>query len=85
MFPNAGKTSKKGVKTSKNEYYNYCKCCDYIASQKSNWDRHTLTKKHLKNAFPNVSKAFPKASKKGVKRFFCEHCGVGYKNRSGLW
>jgi len=85
MLPSVTKTSKKRVKTSKNEYYNYCECCDYTASQKSNWDRHILTKKHIKKAFPSVSKPFPKTSKKRVKSYICEHCGEEYKNRSGLW
>jgi len=85
MFPNVSKTSKKGVKTSKmsNEYC--CESCDYITSRKNNWDRHLSSKKHIKNAFPNVSKAFPKAGKKRAKVYICEHCGEEYKNRSGLW
>jgi hypothetical protein len=85
MFPNVTKTSKKRVKTSKNEYYNYCECCDYTASQKSNWDRHLLTKKHIKKASPSVTKSVSKTSKKRVKSYFCEHCGVEYKSRNGLW
>ena len=88
MFPNVSKSRKKVAKTSKNEYYNYCECCDYTASQKSNWDRHLSSKKHMKKAFPSVSKPFPKrvkTSKKRVKSYICEHCGVEYKNRSGLW
>lgn len=85
MFPSVTKTSKKRVKTSKNEYYNYCECCDYTASQKSNWDRHLLTKKHIKKASPSVTKSVSKTSKKRVKSYFCEHCGVEYKSRNGLW
>jgi len=85
MFPNVSKTGKNGKKRVKKGYYNYCECCDYTASQKSHWDRHVLTKKHLKKAFPSVSKAFPKTGKKGLKTYICEHCGEEYKNRSGLW
>ncbi len=85
MLPSVTKTSKKRVKTSKNEYYNYCECCDYTASQKSNWDRHILTKKHIKKASPSVTKSVTKTSKKRVKSYFCEHCGVEYKSRNGLW
>lgn len=85
MFPNVSKTGKNEKKRVKKGYYSYCECCDYIASQKSHWDRHILTKKHIKKAFPSVSKPFPKTSKKRVKSYFCEHCGEEYKNRSGLW
>jgi hypothetical protein len=85
MFPNVSKTGKNEKKRVKKGYYNYCECCDYIASQKSHWDRHILTKKHIKKAFPSVSKPFPKTSKKRVKSYICEHCGEEYKNRSGLW
>ena len=70
---------KKGVKTS---FYNYCECCDYTASQKSNWERHLLTKKHKKKCFIFVSKT----SKKGVKsKFECEICKKVYKSRTTLW
>ena len=85
MFPNVSKTGKNGKKRVKKGYYNYCDCCDYIASQKSHWDRHILTKKHLKKAFPSVSKPFPKTGKKRVKQYICEHCSKEFKNRSGLW
>ena len=27
----------------------YCSCCDYQAKQKSNYEKHILTKKHIKN------------------------------------
>jgi len=70
---------KKGVKTS---FYNYCECCDYTASQKSNWQRHLLTKKHKNKCFTFVSKT----SKKGVKsKFECEFCNKVYKSRTTLW
>ena len=85
MFPNVSKTGKNEQKRANLGHFAYCEYCDHIASKKYNWERHLLTKKHIKNTFPNVSNAFPKACKKGAKRFFCEHCGAGYKNRSGLW
>tara|TARA_A100001015_G_scaffold242002_1_gene276388 strand:+ start:1977 stop:2804 length:828 start_codon:yes stop_codon:yes gene_type:complete len=70
---------KKGVKRS---IYNFCECCHYIASQKSNWDRHILTAKHKKNCFTFVSKT----SKKGVNQLFeCENCKKTYKSRTTLW
>jgi len=69
---------KKGVKAS---FYNYCECCDYTASQKSNWDRHLLTKKHQKKCNQNVTCVL----EKGVKNYKCENCIKKYKSRMGLY
>ena len=70
---------KKGVKTS---FYKYCECCDYTASQKSNWDRHLKTKKHKKFCFTFVSKT----SKKRVNAIFkCIFCEKVCKSRTTLW
>ena len=69
---------KKG---SKNEFYNYCECCDYTASQKSNWFRHLNTKKHLKRCNQNVTKK----GVKGVKKYECENCIKKYKSRMGIY
>ncbi len=82
MFKPVQKRSKKGVKTS---VYNYCECCDYTASQKSNWDRHILTNKHIKKTLKFPVHPFKKTSKKRVNLYICEHCSAEYKNRNGLW
>ena len=74
--------AEKGVKTS---FYNYCECCDYTASQKSNWDKHLLTNKHRNNCFTFVSK-INKSSKKVVNTTFnCELCNKVCKSRTTLW
>jgi len=85
MFPNVTKTGKNEKKRVKKGYYSFCECCDYIASQKSHWDRHILTKKHIKKASPSVTKGVTKTSKKRLKSYICEHCGDEYKSRNGLW
>ena len=85
MFPNVTKSRKKVAKTSKKSHDFYCSDCDYYTSRKNDFEKHILTKKHLKKAFPNVSKPFPKTSKKLAKRYLCEHCDKEFKNRSGLW
>lgn len=85
MFPNVSKTGKKVAKSRKKSHEFYCSDCDYYTSRKNDFEKHILTKKHLKKAFPNVSKPFPKTSKKLAKRYLCEHCDKEFKNRSGLW
>ena len=77
----ASPLDKKRVKTS---IYKYCKFCDYTASQKSNWDRHLLTKKHKKKCHLSVT-CVQKNEYKTSKKYFCELCGKKYKSRNGLW
>tara|TARA_B100000073_G_scaffold263372_1_gene223058 strand:- start:113 stop:934 length:822 start_codon:yes stop_codon:yes gene_type:complete len=77
----ASPLDKKRVKTS---IYNYCKFCDYTASQKSNWERHLLTKKHKKKCHLSVT-CVPKNEYKTSKNYSCEQCGKSYKSRNGLW
>ena len=77
----ASPLEKKRVKTS---IYNYCKFCDYTASQKSNWERHLLTKIHKKKCHLSVT-CVQKNEYKTSKNYSCEQCGKCYKSRNGLW
>ena len=54
-----------------------CQKCNYSTSRKSSWDKHILTAKHL-----NDNKMVTNGNK--FVEFFCEHCGKGYKYKSGL-
>jgi len=85
MLPSVTKTSKKLAKTRKNSHEFYCSDCDYYTSRKNDFEKHILTKKHLKKASPNVTKSVTKTHKKLAKQYFCEHCGCEYKSRNGLW
>ena len=38
----------KSSKSSKSSKKYYCRCCDYTASQKSNYEKHLASKKHQK-------------------------------------
>lgn len=59
-----------------------CKCCDYVTSRKSQYDRHLLTSKHLKSTkCQQLETIF---SEKVPNEFVC-NCGKIYKERSGLW
>ena len=61
-----------------------CKFCHYDTSRLSQYNRHILTPKHIKNEkstdFNNLSTDFNKKS----SEFVC-HCGKEYKERTGLW
>lgn len=54
----------------------YCKKCDFLSSNKKDFNRHLLTRKHRKT---------PKPEKiiKNVE-FICKFCEKGYKYKSGL-
>ena len=54
----------------------YCKSCDYNTSDKNDFKRHKMTRKHLK--LENGNK------KTGSVENMCENCGKQYKHRSGL-
>jgi hypothetical protein len=62
----------------KNEHKFYCKICNYSTKRKSQYDRHILTAKHIKNK--TNDELVPKSS---VPTFECE-CGNSYKYRQGL-
>ena len=58
-----------------------CKICDYKCSRKSDFDRHLLTKKHLKKASKNARNTLKTRT---VVEFKCKFCGVTYKHRPSL-
>jgi hypothetical protein len=65
-------------KTPKNAENFYCNKCDFICIKKSDWNRHILRPKHLKNT-KDIKKT-PKNAKPE-----CDGCGKIYKYNSGLW
>ena len=60
----------------------YCKKCDYICSKKSDYTKHIMTLKHLKDDADD--KMDDKKSPKVATPYFCD-CGKVYKHRQGLW
>jgi len=64
-------------KTPKNPKDFFCKNCDFISSNKKDYDRHLATDKH--KMLTNVDKKTPK----NPKPFQCE-CGKQYKHRQSL-
>jgi hypothetical protein len=58
-----------------------CKICDYKCSRKADYERHLLTKKHLKNA---SKKACKTRKTRNIVDFTCKFCGMSYKHRPSL-
>jgi len=58
----------------------YCKCCYFKCSKQCDWNRHILTRKHLKNDTTMTNE-----DEKIATGHCCDNCGKEYKYRQGLW
>lgn len=78
---NEMETNEKRVKR-KNPTPYYCKCCEFVSKNKTDFARHEKTAKHVAqhNSFSMKSSAVVTATV-----YTCHHCNKEYKNRSGLW
>ena len=70
----------------------YCKCCDYDAKQKSNYERHITTKKHKKSSQSHllVTPKSPLVTPKSPlvtpnSPFTCEYCKQEFKYKQGMY
>ena len=71
-----------------------CECCNYVTKNKTKYDRHIQTKKHLERIqnvsemYPNVSEMYPNVSIENEdtceNKFTCKYCGKAYKYSQGL-
>ena len=68
------------IKTPKNTEKRLCEFCDFKCSKKSDWDRHVLRPKHIRNTQESINDI--KKTEKNIHR--C-NCGKIYKYYSGLW
>ena len=68
----------KVVKSCKKKFT--CVKCNYITFRKNNFEKHKLTRKHLKNTQGNFGKL--EETQKVVK---CEFCNKIFKSKSGKW
>lgn len=59
-----------------------CKLCDYISSNKKDYNKHLLTRKHKNRTILN-EKSQKSPKKEG--NYECEHCGKIYKVRNSYW
>lgn len=60
----------------------YCKKCDYSCKRKFLWEQHLATQKHNRQRSATLKKT---KTKRQSFEYICDHCGKGYKQRSGLW
>ena len=66
------------LKNSQNSPKSFeCKICDYECSKKSDFIKHSATRKHARNLAGDENVA--------AKEFTCETCHKKYKSRNGLW
>jgi hypothetical protein len=70
-------------KTQKNSTKYICKTCDFISSNKNDYNRHLLTVKHSRNQ--NATFSNTELLKKETNIFLCENCNKEYNDRTGLW
>jgi len=66
----------------------YCECCDYSCSNKFDFNKHLLTRKHEKSGKSNtlVIKSNTESAKvANPESFSCKNCEKVYKSRKGLW
>ena len=80
------------INVAKSSQYYHCKCCDYVTSKQSNYDKHLTTSKHKKsyiqlqndtNIVQNVAQNVAQNITQNIIHK-CE-CGRNYKHRQGLW
>jgi len=77
----------KNAKPKKNRKLYSCKTCDFISSNKKDYNRHLLTLKHSRKMMEEKGFSVIHNSDKNViqkPHFFCEFCGKKYKYQSGL-
>ena len=69
------------TKISKKNENNYCcKLCDFNTSKLTDYNRHILTQKHIRNkSATDGNENLEKNS------YSCEKCGKEYNDRTGLW
>ena len=75
------------AKSQKNRKQYECKPCDYITSNKYDFDKHVNTTKHVSvtTAMTDGDLSINLSQKSQEKCFECQNCKKKYKDNSGLW
>jgi len=76
MPENVTKKGKKGQKGQDNKYT--CELCDFYTNKKDHYDKHLITKKHMKKINNKIT------DNNVVSKTQCS-CGVIFNNRTTLW
>jgi hypothetical protein len=66
--------------SNKNDKLYCCKICDFNTSKLTDYNRHIITQKHIRNELATSSN---KNLEKNI--YICENCGKEYNDRTGLW
>jgi uncharacterized C2H2 Zn-finger protein len=69
-------------KIPKNPIFFSCEICDYITSNKKDYNKHISTQKHIRNQSATFSNQ--EATKK-THQHICSNCNKIYQDKSGLW
>jgi len=69
-------------KTAKKRKVYSCESCAFNTSNKYDFEKHELTRKHLKNVELNHFEHF---NAKKRNQYICSHCHKIYSNKSSLW
>ena len=78
-------------KNEKNDIKYNCLKCNYITSKKTDYNRHLITAKHIKNTNGNVLETLwtenneKNENNKNINTFSCKKCNKEFLSRSGLW
>ena len=68
-----------GVKTTENYF---CEKCNFISCKRSDWDRHTSTRKHkIRTNYADLEQK----NAENVKNYVCKFCQKSYNARNSLW
>jgi len=71
------------LKSQKSPIFN-CESCHYNTSNKKDFDKHCVTRKHIvRNNLNNLEQISPKIYLPKIN--ICKHCNKEYKSRNGLW
>jgi hypothetical protein len=66
--------------SKKNEKKYFCKICDFYTSKITDFNRHNLTQKHIRNKLATDSN-----QNLDKTLYICDNCNKEYKDRTGLW
>jgi hypothetical protein len=61
-----------------------CYLCDFVTSNKSNYNIHLTTDKHKTNHLATIGNTM-ETNKFHKSQFVCHNCSKEYKDRTGLW
>jgi hypothetical protein len=78
MKQNETKKEPKGA----NKYV--CELCDFNTDKKTNFTKHNLTQKHIKNKNETIMKQNEENKSKNIQKNLC-NCGLNFNSKTTLW